>query len=1082
MKLVLLFSMIVLSVSGTLSAQALPPEPQSSLRPYRLRCEHLIDPIGLDVRSPRLSWALRAEGRGAIQSAYRIQAASSLDDLESDAADLWDSGRTGSREQLGIVYNGRQLRSGQRCWWRVMAWDRKGHAGAWSDPAFFEMGLLDPSDWQAQWIGFSTEIPPIPGPSLTGARWIWCPGDDPPQPDRTVSMRRSFVVDEGATLESATLALTADNRYELFLNGTPITPPGRGSANWKQVQRIDVKPHIRQGVNQLAVAVTNTDGPGGFVTALGLRFRDADPLELTSDAAWRVTTEMTLDGWTEPGFDDAAWPAARECAAFGEGTWNKLSEPEPSAPCPYLRRDFTLEQPVARARLHATALGVYELSLNGLRVGAAHFTPGWTDYTRRLQVQTFDVTGLLREGANAIGAILGDGWYAGAIGWDLERHHYGPYPLSLLAQMEIELVDGTVRTIVTGPAWRASSGPILASDFLMGETYDARLEMPGWDRAGFDDRSWRPVEILDKPRAELSAQRSQVVRRVQMLSPRTITEPRPGVYIFDMRQNMVGWARFAVKGKAGDRVRLRFGEMLSDDGTLYTENLRGALSTDTYILRGGGAMEVFEPRFTFHGFRYVEVTGYPGGFPPLEALCGVVVHSDTPRTGSFSCSSALVNRLYENILWGQRGNFLSVPTDCPQRDERLGWMGDAQIFAPTACFNMDVAAFFTKWMKDVEDAQSEEGAFPNVAPRLVTLNDGAPAWGDAGIIVPWTCLLFYGDRGIVERHYGAMQEWIEYILEVNPELVRRERLNDNFGDWVSLDNGTPKDLLATAYFARCARLMARMARSIGREDDAHRYDALFNGIRDAFQREFVDDEARLDGDTQTCYVLALNDDLLLEEQRDAAVDYLVAAIEAHDDHVTTGFLGVGYLLPVLSRFGRDDVAYRLLLNETYPSWGYCIRQGATTIWERWDGWTEDKGFQDPGMNSFNHYSFGAVGEWLYETLAGIAPDPERPGFEHVQIQPRPGGGLTFAAAALETVRGTVSCAWRADSGRLTLRVTIPANSTATVWIPSTKNAEIREGGEVITGAEGVILQHRAAQALVVEIGSGEYSFEVREGE
>src|ERR671913_331421 len=537
------------------------------------------------------------------------------------------------------------------------------------------------------------------------------------------------------------------------------------------------------------------------------------------------------------------------------------------APSPYLRREFPLDKPVRRARLYATARGVYELYINGNKVGNDVLAPGWTDYDRRIQYQTCDVTPLLADGPNALGAVLGDGWFAGFVGFDPKHKgaHYGARP-QLLAQLNVEYEDGTTESLATEGSWRCSTGPILYSDLLVGESYDARREMPGWAEPGFHDSGWYGVEAEEIEDTNLVAQPDEGIRITEELEAKTVTEPESGRYVFDLGRNMVGWVRLNVEGEAGAEVTLRHAEALNPDGTIYTENLRSARQADTFILKGEGE-ETFEPRFTFHGFRYVEVTGYPGE-PPLGALTGRVVHSATPPTGSFECSSQMVNELQENIVWGQRGNFLSVPTDCPQRDERLGWMGDAQVFVRTACFNMDVAAFFEKWMADVEDAQSPEGAFPDVAPLLrglsmLDLSNGAPAWGDAGIIVPWTVYRTYGDTRIVEKHYDAMGRWMEYLREANPDLLRTERLGNNYGDWLAPKGDyTPKDLLATAYWAYDARLMAEMAEAIGRRDDARGYEELFRGIKEAFIAAYVFSDGRVKGDTQTCYTLVLHMNLL----------------------------------------------------------------------------------------------------------------------------------------------------------------------------------------------------------------------------
>jgi alpha-L-rhamnosidase len=611
----------------------------------------------------------------------------------------------------------------------------------------------------------------------------------------------------------------------------------------------------------------------------------------------------------------------------------------------------------------------------------------------------------------------------------------------------------------------------------MGESYDARREMPGWAEPGFDDSEWYGVEAEEIRNTNLVAQPDEGIRVTEELEAKTVTEPESGRYVFDLGRNMVGWVRLKVEGQAGTRVTLRHAETLNPEGTIYTENLRSARQTDTYILKGGGE-EVYEPRFTFHGFRYVEVTGYPGE-PPLDAVTGCVVHSATPPSGSFECSSSLVNELQENIVWGQRGNFLSVPTDCPQRDERLGWMGDAQVFVRTASFNMDVAAFFEKWMADVEDAQSPEGAFPDVAPLLrgsglIDLRWGAPAWGDAGVIVPWTIYRTYGDTRIVERHYDAMARWMEYLHEANPGLIRKNRMGNNYGDWLSpRGDHTPKHLLATAYWAYDAKLMAEMAVATGRNEDAKKYGDLNERIKAAFQETYVSSDGRIEGDTQTCYLLALHMDLLSEELRSAAAEHLVRTIEREDWHLSTGFVGVGYLCPVLTEAGYTDVAYRLLEKETYPSWGYTIRNGATTIWERWDGWTEENGFQSPNMNSFNHYSLGSVGEWLYRYVAGIGLGT--PGYGQIVIRPRPGGSLTHARAEYDSVRGRISSSWKIEDGRFVLEALIPPNTTATVHVPSTD--DVTEGGRPVHDAYGVEFVRAGEGETVLAVGSGRYEFE-----
>ena len=761
--------------------------------------------------------------------------------------------------------------------------------------------------------------------------------------------------------------------------------------------------------------------------------------------AWKVRVWDEADQvseWSET----ALWQMGLLTQEDWSGSWISLPSVQPLLdlhPCPYLRREFTAGKAISRATLTATARGVYLLSLNGKRIGDAYFAPGWTDYNKRIAYQTYDVTGLLQDGTNTIGAVLGDGWYAGYLGFDRKRDSYGTVP-QLLAQLRVEYEDGTAETIVTDESWRGATGPILFSDMLTGETYDARMTMPGWDTSGFDASAWKPVKVEGEAGdVPLVAQMDPPIRLMQELAARSVTPAAPGSYIFDLGQNMVGWVRFKVQGPAGTMVRLRFAEILNPDGSLYVTNLRSAKATETYFLRGEG-LETFEPHFTFHGFRYVEVTGTPSA-PDLDAITGCVLHSDIPRTASFECASPLVNQLVQNIDWGQRGNFFSIPTDCPQRDERMGWLGDAQIFVRTAAGNRDVAAFFSKWMYDVVDGQSAEGGFPDVAPRIVDLADGAPAWGDAGVIVPWTIYQVYGDTRILETNYDAMAHWIEYLHSVNPDNLWHNRRNNDFGDWLSIDADTDKELLATAYFAYDTSLMSKIAAALGKVEDAAKYTSLFEDIKAAFNTAFVSEDTRLKGDTQTAYVLALSFGLLPEEKRAAAAKHLVADIEAKNWHLSTGFVGVGYLCPVLSEAGYSDVAYRLLLNETFPSWGYSIQHGATTIWERWDGWTADKGFQDVGMNSFNHYSFGSVGEWLQRYVAGIDTDPARPGYAHLLLQPRPSRRLPSASAAFETGHGRIASSWTLTGETFQWSVTVPPNTTATATLPDGAVHEIGSG-------------------------------------
>jgi len=731
-----------------------------------------------------------------------------------------------------------------------------------------------------------------------------------------------------------------------------------------------------------------------------------------------------------------------------------------SVPAPHVRQTFTVDQPVARARLYVTAMGLYEAQVNGHRVGDDVFTPGWTDYSTRVQYQAYDVTAQLHAGEHAFGVLLGDGWACGHVAW-CGRQVYCDRPM-LMAQLEVELEDGNRFTLCSDEHWKWTTGPVLESDFLMGESYDARQELGQWTRAGYDDSHWRYVDVFDDPGAAVVASASPRVKRIMEIEP--VADPTPGPsrhgqrsWVFDLGQNMVGWARLKVRGKAGQTITLRFAEILDAKGQLYTDNLRRARATDYYTCRGEGE-EVWEPRFTFHGFRYVEVSGMTEQ-PGRDAVTGIVLHSDTPATGTFECNDALINQLQRNIQWGQRGNFLEVPTDCPQRDERLGWTGDAQVFVRTAAFNMDVAGFFAKWQQDIADAQLEGGGVPNVCPNpLGSDHDGGPAWSDAAVICPWTMYQCYGDERLLAEHYPSLQRYVDHLLAISKDGIRSHPDADvwhGYGDWLAQDGSTnnsantPKDLIGTAFVAHDCRLMSRIAAAIGKDADVAKYEQLFERTRQRFCARFVTGDGLVIGQTQTAYVLALHFDLLPESQRPAAVDALVRDIHKRGMKLSTGFVGSPYLPHVLSRFGHDEVAFALLHQMDWPSWLYAVTQGATTIWERWDGWTHDRGFQSTGMNSFNHYAYGSIGEWLYSRVAGIAPG--RAGYKHVHFAPTPGGKLTQARATLQTLYGEVSSAWTLSAGAFTLQVKVPANATATVQLPDGSAAtDVAAGSHTFT--------------------------------
>ncbi len=755
---------------------------------------------------------------------------------------------------------------------------------------------------------------------------------------------------------------------------------------------------------------------------------------------------------------------------------------------PLLRNRFNVSwRPIYAATLYITAHGLYEARLNGQRIGDAYLTPGWTSYNKRLQYQAYDVTGLLHKGPNAIGALLGNGWYRGTIGFDTQHNVYGK-DNSLLLQLVILYKDGSSDTVATGPGWRSSTGEVRSSEIYNGERIDHRLAKNGWSLPDYDDSRWTPVQTEDFPMNSLIATANEPVRKHETFPVLRVINTPNGEQVLDFGQNLVGWVVVRVKGHPADSLLLTHAEVLDKQGNFYTDNLRKAKAADTYILGSGpnavdSGCEVFEPHFTFHGFRYVRVEGWKGPID-ISAFTAVALYSDMPKTGTFTCSNPLINQLQHNIQWGQQGNFLDVPTDCPQRDERLGWTGDAQVFSRTAAFNRGVDNFFTKWLKDVAADQLPSGAVPFVIPN-VTGNGTSAGWADVATIIPWNVYLAYGDQRVLDNQYPSMKAWVEYIRSQAKDDLWNTGFD--FGDWLFYrpfdDNDgrsavTDKYLIAQCFYAHSTQLLINAADVLGKKDDVTAYSALLKRIKTAFLHEYVTPGGRLVSGTQTAYVLALQFDMLPQELRDQAVQRLVKNIQDYNYHLTTGFLGTPYLCHVLSDFGYVSVAYRLLMQDTYPSWLYPVKMGATTIWERWDGIRPDSTFETPGMNSFNHYAYGAIGDWMYRVIAGIDTYAADPGYHHSRIDPHPGGGLTEAGADLQTGYGLLSSHWQMNGDTLLMDVVIPANTTSSVFIPAPDNGLISEGGHPLGTVREITIESVGKGYIVVRLGSGEYHFRV----
>jgi alpha-L-rhamnosidase len=1073
----------------------------AGLVPADLRVEYRQDPLGVDVARPRLSWILQATDpneRGQRQTAYQVLVASSPELLRADKGDLWDSGKVASDQSIHVVYEGKPLGSRMFCHWKVRVWESGGKASGWSEPAKWSMGLLERSAWKAKWIGDDKDLVNAQieaGASRTmhsGYRTGFAKSPD---------VRKWVAVDLGKPLRIDGVRLYPAQAYNWQPDGPSLYFPVRfrlevansaGFADAKTVADRTAEDYPQPGPGEPQLV---RFAP---VTARHVRLtitRLVQENELRSDAALaemevlsgdtnvaRGAAVTALDSLDGPGWSKDYLVDGRTGPSAGE---------EVLLPALMLRKPFELSGKIRRATVYVTARGLYELRINGRRIGDHLLAPEWTSYLKRIQYQAYDVTGELRSGGNVIGALVGAGWYAGRIGLIQHRHIYGARP-QLLLHLSVELADGRTETIASDGSWTmTTNGPIRSSDILDGELYDARKEMPGWDVPGFDAAAWRPVHSEeDLGDAKLVWQRNEPIRVVKELKPVKMTQPKPGVYVFDLGQNMVGWCRLKARGPAGTVLKLRHAEMLNDDGTIYTANLRSAPQIDRFVLRGQGD-EVFEPHFTYHGFRYVELTGLPSA-PAPDAILGRVFHSSSPDSGRFETSSALVNQLMSNIVWTQRGNMHSTPTDCPQRDERLGWMGDIQSFSQTAIFNMNMAGFFSKWIADVRDDQASDGRFPDFAPNPMTALKqdaffGVPAWGDAGTIVPWRMYQNYADKRMIEEHFESARRWVDHIHGRNPNLLWENSRGNDYNDWLNADTlilagwpktggMVPKPVFATAFFAHSTELVSKMAAVLGREEESKRYSTLFEQIKAAFNRAYVKPDGRIEGDTQAGYALALAFDLLPDDLRAKAAAHMIEGFRRYDGHLSTGIQASHRLMLALSRYGHLEEAYRLLNLRTFPSWGFMIENGATTIWERWDGYVKGRGFQNPGMNSFNHWALGAVGEWMWRNIIGINPDDDHPGYREFVLRSRPGGGLSWAKGAYDSIMGRIASEWRIEGGTFTWKIAVPPNTVATIYVPTKDAKSVKEDGKPAAEADGVRFVRVEDGAAVYRVGSGTYSF------
>jgi len=1073
---------------------------RQAVGPAELRVDDLKTPLGIDDAAPRLSWQLQDPTRGARQTAYELLVASRVELLEASKADLWDSGRIESGQSLNVRYAGRPVAPSTRSFWRVKVWGANGKLYPGSTTSWWETGLLKPEAWQAKWIGYET----AEEDAVRHAPAIWIANPDAktlkaekaPGYEKVPVQRFAYRLTATLTkpVRSAALYATAEDTVSAWINGTQLLESkaavGWGRLPWKKFVRADATGMLTPGANSIAIEavryvydpenLSRADAPQMLAT-LVVEYIDGTTSTFVSGAHWK-TAVHAASGWQSKGFDDSNWkPAVTATKPPEFQAWIPDSVKA-------LRSAFTVSRPVKSARLYATALGAYELFLNGKRVGDDVMAPGWTDYRQRVYYQTYDVTAQLSKGSNAVAALLAPGWYSTSLEWYELANNYGNTPPALRAQLRIEYADGTVEWVATGASWQAAPSPILHSEIYDGESQDARLNQQGWNTAAFSASNWSAAQAIDPKPLSIEAQDFPPIRVERTLNAKSVNSPKPGVYVYDFGQNFSGVTRLRVHGPAGTEVRLRFAEILNSDGTVYTENLRNAKATDRFILSGSGAngtsLEEFTPQFTFHGFRYVELTGLPTA-PTIDALTGIVFHTDAPFTANLNTGSSMINQLWSNIQWGQRSNFVGVPTDCPQRDERLGWAADAQVFWRAASYNMDLAAFSRKYAADFRGTQVGSPYYGIYAPGTTSPFMGSGAgWSDAGVIVPWTSWLQTGDVSVIDQNWAAMEKYLAAIAAANPDGLWKNESGIGFGDWLSPEGSTDYTLITTAYWAYDVTLMRQMAHATGRTADEQKYASLFEKIRAVFQAKFVHADGFVAGadpdakgkapDTQTGYVLALHMNLVPENLRQAAAQKLVDKIVANHERLGTGFLGTPYLLEELTKAGHARLAYTLLLNTDYPSWGYMVEHGATTMWERWNG---DKMLGDPGMNSFNHYAYGAVADWIDRYAAGVDATPLDAGFHTVVLHPTFDARLGNVTFDYSSSFGQIHSDWTVKGRAAEWHLTLPANTTG--WLPLNPQeaAKYKLGGVALTASKQAKPTERGRESGF-ELTSGSYSFAI----
>jgi alpha-L-rhamnosidase len=982
-----------------------PDSASAGILPVNLCCESKPSPLGLSETSPRLSWQevdTIPGARGQFQTAYRIQVASALQLLTNDQPDLWDTGEVATNQTSQITYAGSALASHQVCYWRVQVWDKNGESLGWSSPATWSMGILTQGEWTAQWIGRDDAPAWNTGSTFFNANWIWYPEGNPTvsAPVATRWFRKAFTVPAGATIAQAVATMAGDNMFTLYVNGQIALSVENPNA-WQHYGQADISQFLVPGTNVLAVAVVNigtSPNPAGLMGSFDLTYGNGQTNSFQTDGSWISANEL-YSNWNQTNFNASGWSNAMVLGAYGIDPWGYFGKTYLAAT--HVRKDFTLSQLPQRAVLYVTGQGLIEPHLNGVKVGSDYFIPGWTDYALRMYYRAYDVTSLLQQGSNTLGAILGDGWFRGNCAFD-GQDYYGT-TTRLLAQLHL-FYSNSNQVISSDSSWQAGFGPILQCDNEAGESYDARQEITGWDSPGYKNASWTLVTTGAQVSPIIQADPAEPIQTNQAFAPVSITQPQPGLYVFNFGQNIAGWAFLQVTNQpAGRRIIMRFGERLNPDGTVFQDNLRTALVTDTYICKGGG-VETWEPSFTYHDFQYLEVQGLAQP-PTTGTFTAITAQSSLAPVGSFQCSNGLINQIFSNMLWSVRDNYFAVPTDCPQRDERAGWCDGIEIMR-TGMFDLQTESYFERWCQDIMDtkARATESDFGQQAP-LVNDPGFSAGWQDSVVFVPYWLYKTYGDIRPDQGYYTNMVTHLAYYAANSSNYIGP---NSGYGDWVSIDNSTPLNLISTAFHARCASMMAEMAQALGKTSDAQTYSQLFTNICSAFQSNFVSSNGTVGTGSEGGYALALDFNLLTPAQRTQATNALAQAVGAQNGSPSTGMVTTHLLLPALTSIGRSDLAYQMLQKTNYPSWGFEIGVGATTIFELWNGVNADGtvNTNQDGMNSFNHANFGTCAEWFYRGILGI--NELQPGFSQTLISPQPGGGLTSAQGYYDSIQGPIS--------------------------------------------------------------------------